>query len=387
MMLDYINTHFMTFTYWVAAGIEVSGVMHSSYLISIIVHQLAGKPVESNEPPKTGFTFVFFWGRVLFSCGVLCFGLAVTIDALYRGKTSAWDGLPETVSLVLFFVLMSCVGLLEGMQIAFFAVSKLPKSERGTSPMALRTCECLFKNGGKNLPGFMCGRQMTVTLCFFIIARVTTINVKIGEEDNIFGVSDPIQKMFNLGFMGALVTTILGSITWQLVAGAFPIAFLSNPLVFVFLQAALFLEATGICSAAWFLAVLQRKALGFQFDEVYIGTPEERAAKGHADAVDAGHDQVHLTTYIAATGVGTDNLTEKFRPLSVMQETYSGRREKILSNIKEIRSQISQSTYEGEKVAFEQALKLEIDALSKLNGDEMKSKRGFEDMGAIEEDV
>merc|ERR1712151_1342944 len=162
---------------------------------------------------------------------------------------------------------MCCVGLLEGMQIAFFTVAKLPKSERGDSNIALKTCDCLFRNGGKNLPGFMCGRQMTVTLCFFVIARVTTINVKIGEEPNIFGVSDPIQGMFNLG-----------SIAWQLVAGAFPIGFLSNPIVYIFLQAALFLEATGICAAAWFFALIQKKVMKFQFDEVYVGTPEERAA-------------------------------------------------------------------------------------------------------------
>jgi len=348
-----------------------------------LVAAAAGKAVESNEPPKTGFTFAFFWGRVLFSLAVLCFALAVTVEALYRGKTSAWDGLPDTVSLILFVVLMCCVGLFEGMQIAFFAVSKLPKSERGTSPLALRTCECLFKNGGKNLPGFMCGRQMTVTLCFFIIARVTTINVDIGNEPNIFGVSDPIQRMFNLGFMGALTTTILGSIAWQLVAGQFPIAFLSNPIVYVFLQLALLLEATGICSAAWFLAFLQRKALGFQFDEVYIGTPEERAAKGHADVASAVDPS--LTTYISATGVGTEELTAKFRPLSLMQETYSARREKILANVKDLRAQIEAATSEPEKDAFEHALKLEIASLSKLNNDESESKRGFEEMGAIKE--
>merc|ERR1712086_877317 len=118
---------------------------------------------------------------------------------------------------------------------------------------------------------------------------------------------------------GALVTTILGSITWQLVAGAFPIGFLSNPVVYIFLQAALFLEATGICSAAWFFAVLQRKAMGFQFDEVYIGTPEERAAKGHAD----DNAELDMGTYLPAYGVGTDDLTAKFKPLSKMTETYS----------------------------------------------------------------
>jgi hypothetical protein len=186
--------------------------------------------------------------------------------------------------------------------------------------------------------------------------------------------------MFNLGFMGALTTTILGSIAWQLVAGAFPIAFLSNPVVWVFLQCALFLEATGICAAAWFLALLQRKACGFQFDEVYIGTPEERAAKGHAD----GETELPVTTYLPATGVGTDDLTAKFAPLATMQETYSSRREKVLSNIKDLRAMIAEASIEGEKEAYETALKLEIDCLSKLNEAEEKSQR-FATMGAIEE--
>jgi len=387
MMLDYINNYFMVFTYWVAAGIEVTGVMHTSYLIRIMAYWAAGKPVESNEPPKTGATFAFFWLRVLFSLGVLGFALAVTIEALYTGKTSAWESLPETVSLLLFLVLMCCVGLLEGMQIAFFTVAKLPKSERGESPMALRTCECLFKNGGKNLPGFMCGRQMTVTLCFFIIARVTTVNIEVGVDDNIFGVSDGIQKnLLNLGFMGAITTTILGSIAWQLVASSFPIAFLSNPIVYVFLQAALFLEATGICSAAWLFAVIQRKICGFQFDEVYIGTPEERAAKGHADDVHAD-DNLQLGTFVSATGIGSDQLNEKFRPLAVMTETYSSRRSKMLSNIASLRTQIDSATSDSEKSAFEQALKLEVASMSRMNAEEMKSKKFTEAdaMDAIEE--
>merc|ERR1712078_471433 len=280
--------------------------------------------------PKTGLTFAFFWGRVLLPLAVLGFALAVTIEALYQGKTSAWESLPNTVSLILFFVLMCCVGLFEGMQIAFFAVSKLPKSERGTSPMALRTCECLFKNGGKNLPGFMCGRQMTVTLCFFIIARVTTVNVDVETDENIFGVSNGVQQnLLNLGFMGAITTTILGSIAWQLVAQSFPIAFLSNPIVFVFLQAALFLEATGICSAAWFLALIQRKICGFQFDEVYIGTPEERAAKGHADDVDAGNLDMGTNVLQSTVNGGL--------PIGWAEGDYTTRRERILKNIADLR--------------------------------------------------
>ena len=366
MMLDYINNYFMVFTYWVAAGIEVTGVMHTSYLIRYMAYWAAGKPVESNEPPKTGLTFAFFWGRVLLSLCILGFALAVTIEALYLGKTSAWESLPDTVSLILFFVLMCCVGLLEGMQIAFFAVSKLPKSERGSANFALKTCECLFKNNGKNLPGFMCGRQMTVTLCFFIIARVTTINVDVATEPTIFGVPDWVQLyIFNLGFMGAITTTILGSIAWQLVAGSFPIAFLSNPIVYVFLQAALALEATGICSAAWFLALLQRKACGFQFDEVYIGTAEERAAKGHADEetnLDLGTNVI-----VPAVAGGLD--------ITWAEGDYTARRNRILKNITELREQIKQSVTDEEKAAFEQSLKIEIANLEKTNKEQELSAR------------
>jgi hypothetical protein len=144
------------------------------------------------------------------------------------------------------------------------------------------TCDLLFKGKGKNLPGFMIGRQLCVVSCFFIIARVTSLNIPEGEE-NIFGVSDGLQAFFDTGLCGALITTIVGSIAWQLVASAFPIAFLSNPLVYVFLRICLLLEATGLCAGAWVLAFIQKKILHYQRDEVYIGTAEERAAKHMGD--------------------------------------------------------------------------------------------------------
>jgi len=194
-----------------------------------------------------------------------------------------WPGVPKVVAVGIFFLLMALVGMLEGMQIAFFAVSKLPKDERGKEhPMARRTCELLFRGEGKNLPAFMVGRQMFVTLCFFVIARVTTLNIEVGVN-NIFGVSDAVQNFFNTGILGAIITTNLGSISWQLVASAFPMAFLSNPLVYVLLRFCLVLEATGICASSWFLAMIHKSVMGFQYDEVYIGTPEERAAKELAD--------------------------------------------------------------------------------------------------------
>jgi len=296
-MLDYINNYFAYFTLWVAMAIEFSGLLHASYLVQMLVSRLSGKPLQSHEEPRTAAQSVFFWGRCFMSLAILGLAFAVTLGALFQGKTTMWTGVPEAISVILFFLLMSVVGLLEGMQIAFFAVTKLPKAEQGKRKFAKLTCKTLFKGNGHNLPGFMIGRQICVTLCFFVIARVTTLNVETGTGNNIFGVSDGLQNFFNTGLLGAIVTTIVGSISWQLVASAFPIAFLSNPLVYIFLRICLLLEATGICSGAWVLAWVQKKISHFQRDEVYIGTPEERAAKGEKDHdeymhVEPGHPRI-----------------------------------------------------------------------------------------------
>mmetsp|Transcript_51914 Transcript_51914/g.62410 ORF Transcript_51914/g.62410 Transcript_51914/m.62410 type:complete len:505 (-) Transcript_51914:211-1725(-) len=291
-MLDYINSYFAVFTFYVAMAIEFSGLLHSSYVIQIIVGLMAGKNIESNEPPRSGFVLLFFWLRCLASIAILFFCLAVTIEALFAGQTTMWEGVPNGLAVVLFFVLMSVVGLLEGMQIAFFAVTKLRESERGSGVFAKRTCELLFRGDGHNLPGFMIGRQITVTLNFFVIARVTSLNIVPGKGENVFGVSDAMQEFFNTGLLGALITTILASIAWQLVASAFPIAFLSNPIVYVFLVLALLLEGTGVCNGAWVLAAIHKQIAGYQRDEVYIGTAEERAQRNMEDkpvAAGAGH--------------------------------------------------------------------------------------------------
>jgi len=263
--------------------VEFVGIVHSSYAIQLAIGNMAGKPIQSREPPKTGFTLLFFWARVIFSFALLGFSLTVTIAALIDGKTTMWDGVPVWLSLVLFFFLMSVVGMLEGMQIAFFYVAKLSEEERGSNSWANRTCDLLYnKRNGLNLPGFMIGRQLCVVSCFFIVARVTTQSIDEGET-NVLGLPDPIQNFLNLGFQGALITTILASITWQLVAGAFPIAFLSTPITYILLVICLTLEWTGICNGAWVLGAIFKSLFGYQLDEVYIGTPEERKARGQKD--------------------------------------------------------------------------------------------------------
>jgi len=263
--------------------VEFLGFVHFSYAIAMAISAMAGKPYNTREPPKTGCDLMFFWLRVLFSFCLLAFSLTVTLAALMENKTTMWDSVPKVIAIILFFGLMSVIGMLEGMQIAFFYVAKLTDEERGSNMWARWTCNTLYKRrNGLNLPGFMIGRQLTVVSCFFIVARVTTQDVQEGEE-NVLGLPDGVQNFLNFGFQGALITTILGSITWQLVAGAFPVAFLSNPFTWILLMICLFLEGTGICNGAWVLAGIHKAIAGFQRDEVYIGTAEERAARGAKD--------------------------------------------------------------------------------------------------------
>merc|ERR1712151_391105 len=115
-----------------------------------------------------------------------------------------------------------------------------------------------FKGNGSNLPGFMIGRQLMVVSCMFFVARVTSVVAPDEGEDNMLGVSDSMQKLFETGLLGALIVTIVGSIAWQLVASAFPIAFLSTPITYILLCGCLFLEFIGICSGAWVLAAIHR---------------------------------------------------------------------------------------------------------------------------------
>merc|ERR1719203_2645482 len=216
-MLDFCDNYFSVFTMWVALAIEFTGLLHSSYLIRQAVNMCAGAESNSKEGPRSEGENFFYWARCLVSLAILCMCGIVTVYALFTGQTTIWEGIPNFVSFIIFLVLMSIVGMLEGMQIAFFAVAKLKADERGSARCAKMTAQLLFKGAGNNLPGFMIGRQLSVVSCMFFVARVTSIKMAEGAG-NMFGVSDAIQKMFGTGLLGALFLTVVGSISWQLIA-------------------------------------------------------------------------------------------------------------------------------------------------------------------------
>ena len=159
---------------------------------------------------------------------------------------------PEDISsihrIIFFFVLMMVVGMLEGMQIALFAVIRRTDLEQD-HPMAHKVCQLVFADP-KNLPAFLVGRQILVTCCMLILARITAINVDLETGTNIFGVSDNLLNFFNTGLLGAVITTIIASLIWRIIASSYPVAFLSNPVPYVLIRICLILEKSGICSSA-----------------------------------------------------------------------------------------------------------------------------------------
>merc|ERR1739845_160936 len=119
---------------------------------------------KKNESDRTPLESVFFYFRFLVSLAILGFCLAVTFEALFDGKTTMWEGVPAWLAVIIFAILLCVVGMLEGMQIAFFAVAKLPASERGSSRFARMTCELLFRGEGYNMPAFMVGLSFVLYL-------------------------------------------------------------------------------------------------------------------------------------------------------------------------------------------------------------------------------
>ena len=278
-MLDFINNWVMVATTYAALTLENSGLLHATYLVRILVSKLAGRPIKSSEGDEHSLRRrVWFWTRVLLSTTLLAFAFAVTVAALFDGNTTMWDGVPAPASIFLLVALIGIVGNMEGLQIALFAVVHLDGAELSKHPVAHRNCQLTFR--GTNLQAFLVGRQILQTIIMFMIARITTLDIQ-NEEENVFGVSNGLQQFFNTGLLGALISTIIASLSWRIIASSFPIAFLSNPFGNITIRFCLFIENTGVCAVSWVIAAVHKKLARLQVDEVYVGTAAERSAAAH----------------------------------------------------------------------------------------------------------
>jgi len=270
-MLDFVDNWFMLFTTWLSFAVEFSGILHAVYLVQMFFFKITRQVVVPRENRKSLLQKIFFWFRVLVSLLILMSSLAVVIGALFKGWTNMWTGFPAYGSVFIFLSLMCAIGVLEGMQIALYAVVNLPEEELYNHKVAQAACKLAFQDS--NLQAFLIGRQILYTVCMFVVAKITSFNTKHPEilaGETLYGLPSGVQNFFNLGLMGAIAITIIGSLGWRIIASTFPLAFLSNPLVYVVIRLCLVIEAIGICSAAWFLAIIQKAVFAFQRDQVYF---------------------------------------------------------------------------------------------------------------------
>merc|ERR1712087_966901 len=115
------------------------------------------------------------------------------------------------------------------------------------------------------------------------------------------------------------------------------------------------------------------KVAGFQRDEVYVGTPEERAAGQKPDhSVHPGREftmGTAITAPVGASGNAPAGAQDALLRLA-NKETFTVRRERIVNNIKELRELAAEASTDAERQAYEQGAEMEVRALDALNEEE-----------------
>ena len=293
-MLDFMNNYLLVGTVYVALAVEASGILHAVYLVQILFSKLSGKAIE-NDLPKTAFQKFFFWLRVALSTSLVVGASVITMVALYNRQTTAWDSLPPSVSFVILIVLIFIGGLLEGLQIAIFKVLHMPKEDLQEHKVASSNCNIVF--AGK-LERLLVGRQIIQTILMFLIAKISTVKHLSDSSESLFGLENSfISTLFDTGVAGALISTVIASLSWRVLANSFPFLFLSNPFAYWIIKLCLFMESTGVCYSAWILAEINRRFVKYNHDEVYIGK-----AAGKED------DVLHLAELNGSYQTDTDEL-------------------------------------------------------------------------------
>lgn len=170
---------------------------------------------------------------------------------------------------------------------------------------------------------------MFVCTLMFVAARCFSINKE--HEDIIagstsFAASPGFQEFINTGLLGAVVTTILGSLIWRIFASNFPLAFLSNPVIYVIIRICLALEAIGICSASWVLGKIHKDIVDYQPDSVRLeGAPRQVTRRDKIeftiDAIKYTYSLALLafsvTTVMAAIGTEQTSAADNGIPVGV----------------------------------------------------------------------
>lgn len=299
--IDYLNFYFH---YYAVLGVclftEFIGLMHFVYLIQKAVVAYKGTPEANQKQVKNQGNPVFFWGRVVWSTGVLGLCLAIVMTSLFDGATGlkkTIPDMPESVGFIVFLALCGVVHCTEGLQVALFAMQKM-QPEEYQSHRANANAQVAF--AGDNLQCFLIGRQALTALSMFMLSLVASVRddltkmntytyangttYQLEEKYTILGVGDGFSAAFcETGLVGAVVLTIIASLSGQVIASAFPLGFCGFPGMWITLYSCLLVEFTGICHFSWPLADGVQALMGdmMQDDYVYIKSEKPNPLDPH----------------------------------------------------------------------------------------------------------
>lgn len=265
-MLDFTNNRFMTFTTWASLICESTGVMHAVYGFQLSLERLCGGTTSSSSGSST-LHAALWWIKMLCSLLLSIFSMAMTVYAIYREWTNLdlFTGAPHIV-LVFFLLLLLFRSLMEALQIAVFRVSRLDeKTYRDTHPMAHRNLRLAIAH----IESVVIGRQFWATLSTFFIASISSLSPDLMNGETVFGVPKWLNDFFITGLLGAVLTTVFGSLIMRVIASTYPLFCLNNPLAFLLIQLCRAARATGLLEFSHPLAKVADKLFGWQPDSAY----------------------------------------------------------------------------------------------------------------------
>jgi len=271
-MLDILNSRAMLYAViYLSLIVETSGLLHAVYLfkalfakfcfyskhssLSLQTLSIEDRDVLTRISTKKILQRILYWFQILASTGIFLYAMIIILASMF--VNSIPSGILNTIG---FIALIVMVGILEGMQVAIFAIMKCSNETKENDifeeyPMAKTNYAIIFKKEVNKMEEFLIGRQICVTVCMILIARMTSLDL-VSESSNGF-INDvkPKHKGFQhllelTGIFGALCTTIAASLIWRVIATSFPAMFLSNRVIKYCIKLCLFIDFTGICSAS-----------------------------------------------------------------------------------------------------------------------------------------
>lgn len=296
-MLDFLNSHVILVTIYVALGLEWSGLLHAAYLVPMAIKWCYGVDYDDNKEEEEEEEVVddgdgdgdemeqgaenknkrchdiVFWVKAICSLFLFAFALVLIAIHMFRGHTEVTNTVYDSLTFFLFLFIILWAALVQGMQIALFALKNTSiRDLRPTHKIAYLNFKAAFGTG--NIEPFLIGRQIFVTAAYFYLSSVTRVLTDDDDEDAHKGEADDDDLIFeahSIGVrefilsnaLGALVTAI--PLLWgRLTASAIPRKFLSNIFILPNIYLCRAIGSLGIVDASWpIVAMLKSCYLGW----------------------------------------------------------------------------------------------------------------------------